>query len=256
MRRLVMDHHRPNRPPSRWGGGTLAVVALAAIGLVLLAVGLAHGGDAERPPAQASWVVSPGAPATGSPSSPPHSPTRVAPHTKRVSPQARPVIQKHAVVAMARSVPERIDIPAIDVHSRLLTLGRNQDGTLQVPPYEPTDKPGWYRGSPTPGQVGPSVIVGHVHSARYGPGVFYRLGRLTAGDRVRIGRADGTVVIFRVTRVAAYPKSSFPTRSVYGDIDHPGLRLITCGGRYRPQAGGYQSNTVVYARFIGSVGAG
>ncbi|MGH3446207.1 MAG: sortase domain-containing protein, partial [Nocardioidaceae bacterium] len=116
-----------------------------------------------------------------------------------------------------------------------------------VPPYKPSDKPGWYRYSPTPGQVGPSVIVGHVSSAHYGPGIFYRLGKLHTGDVVRVRRADGVTATFTVRRVASYPKASFPTKRVYGDIDHPGLRLITCGGDYDPEGSGYPDNTVVFA---------
>ena len=33
--------------------------------------------------------------------------------------------------------------------------------------------------------------------------------------------------MFIVTRVAQFSKSRFPTRAVYGHIDHAGLRLIT-----------------------------
>ena len=61
-------------------------------------------------------------------------------------------------------------------------------------------------------------------------------------------RADGTVATFSVDRVEEHAKDDFPTEEVYGDIDHAGLRLITCGGTFDPATGHYSDNTVVYAR--------
>lgn len=154
-------------------------------------------------------------------------------------------------MALPRSRPVRITVPAINVDSSLLALGVEPDGAMQVPSYSKSDTAGWYRYSPTPGQKGPAVVVGHVDSPRYGPGVFYRLGAVEAGDVVRVRRADGIVAVFTVNKVVGFPKDDFPTDVVYGDLDHPGLRLITCGGDYEPSAGGYQENTVVFASLTG-----
>jgi sortase (surface protein transpeptidase) len=85
-----------------------------------------------------------------------------------------------------------------------------------------------------------------------GPGVFYDLARLVAGDEVLVTRADGTIAVFAVTSVERYAKSQFPTDQVYGDIDHAGLRLITCGGTWNAATHHYESNTVVYADLIRS----
>jgi len=171
---------------------------------------------------------------------------------------SQPATGRHAapgparVRALPRSLPTTLDIPAIGVHTRLLRLGLNPDHTVQVPPLARRSRAGWYRYSPTPGQLGPSVVLGHVDSARYGPGVFFRLGALRIGDPVRVRRADGTTVIFRVTRVAEYAKSAFPSRAVYGDVDRPELRLITCGGRFDPSERSYLDNVVVYAQMTGA----
>ena len=48
-----------------------------------------------------------------------------------------------------------------------------------------------------------------------------------------------------------YPKDAFPTERVYGDIDHAGLRLITCGGAFDRAARSYRDNVVVYAGLVG-----
>jgi hypothetical protein len=83
-----------------------------------------------------------------------------------------------------------------------------------------------------------------------GPGVFYKLHDVKAGDQVTVTRADGSKPVFRVTRVAQYLKDQFPTKLVYGNIDHPGLRLITCGGTFNSQTGHYEDNLVVFADLV------
>ncbi len=157
---------------------------------------------------------------------------------------------------LARSAPVSLSIPAIGAHSTLLPLGQNRDGTVQVPPLGRDSRAGWYRYSPTPGQPGPAVILGHIDSAKYGPGIFFRLGALRPGETVTVTRADGTAAVFRVDRVAEYPKDHFPTLQVYGNIDHAGLRLITCGGRFDFSARSYEDNIVAYASLVSSHPAG
>jgi LPXTG-site transpeptidase (sortase) family protein len=145
---------------------------------------------------------------------------------------------------MSRSRPVRLQIPAIGVDSRTMRLGLQPDGTMQVPAG--AFPAGWYSGSPTPGELGPAVIVGHVHWNEQA-GVFADLSRLTRGDEVVVRRANGTSAVFRVTGTRRFDKDDFPTARIYGDIDHAGLRLITCGGRNR-LTGTYEDNVVVFAR--------
>jgi hypothetical protein len=61
-----------------------------------------------------------------------------------------------------------------------------------------------------------------------------------------------STALFRVDQVAEYAKNEFPTEAVYGNIDHPGLRLITCGGDFDHQARSYIDNIVVYASLVRS----
>lgn len=147
---------------------------------------------------------------------------------------------------LARSTPVRVQVPAIGVDSPLMSLGLKPDGTMEVPP---TGFPaGWYTGAPTPGELGPAVIAGHVDWN--GPGVFYRLHELKPGDGVSVTREDGSVAVFRVTKVDQYAKSTFPTDQVYGDIDVAGLRLITCGGSWNPKTQHYEDNVVAFAELV------
>jgi len=146
------------------------------------------------------------------------------------------------------SPPVRVEIPGIGVSSPLVRLGRNRDGTMQVP----TDfqVAGWFAEGPQPGQLGPAVIAGHVDS-RTGPAVFYRLRELRAGDTVQVERADGTRLRFVVEDARRYPKTSFPTAAVFGPAPWAALRLVTCGGDFDRSARSYQDNLVVFARLAG-----
>jgi len=154
--------------------------------------------------------------------------------------------------SLHRSLPVSVDIPAIGVHSQLLTLGVNADGTLQVPSLTTSaDEAAWFKYSATPGQIGASVIEGHVDSYQ-GPAVFFRLGALEPGDTIDVTLADGVTAIFRVTGVREYLKDKFPASTIYGATDYAALRLITCGGAFDYTTGHYLSSTVVYASLASS----
>jgi hypothetical protein len=148
------------------------------------------------------------------------------------------------------SRPVRLRIPRIAVDTRITALALNPDRTVQVPPIEPGSPAGWYRHSPTPGELGPAVLLGHSTAGKYGPAVFYRLAELRPGDRIEVERADGLVARFVVQRVASYPKSRFPTAEVYGDTDHAALRLVTCGGDRAPGQSHYPDNVIAFARLV------
>ena len=149
------------------------------------------------------------------------------------------------------SAPVRLDIPSIDVHSNLQHLGQTATGALETPAAGPHyDEAAWYRYSPTPGSLGPAIVLGHIDSASGGPSVFFRLGDLQTGDLVSIARADGSTAVFEVDAVRRYPKDDFPTQTVYGDIDHAGLRLLTCGGAFDDASGHYLDNIVVFASLV------
>jgi hypothetical protein len=153
---------------------------------------------------------------------------------------------------LRRSLPVSVDIPAIGVHSELLHLGVNRDGTIQVPSlFARPDEAAWYKYAVTPGQIGASVIEGHVDSYQ-GPAVFFRLGALSPGNRVDVRLADGTTAVFRVTGVRRYAKSNFPAKIIYGAAGYAALHLITCGGAFDSATRHYLSSTVVFASLTSS----
>ncbi|OUD00482.1 class F sortase [Streptomyces swartbergensis] len=151
---------------------------------------------------------------------------------------------------LARSVPVRLLVPAIGVDTPVIRLGLAPDGTVRVPPVTADDRAGWYRHSPTPGQTGPSVILGHVSVGTYGDGVFRHLARLRRGDRIVARLENGTAVEFAVTAVRTVPRTHFPVDDVYGNVARPELRLITCGGARTGD--GYADNVIVFAALSGA----
>lgn len=137
-----------------------------------------------------------------------------------------------------------IVIPAIGVDAHVVSLGLTGRGTLQPPPNFTTA--GWWSGGPFPGQPGAAVVVGHVASVA-GPGVFYRLGDLSPGDKITVDAPGAAPVHFHVTRSIQVPKSNFPTTLVYGPEPAPELRLITCSGPFNSSTHHFLDNLIVFA---------
>jgi sortase (surface protein transpeptidase) len=147
------------------------------------------------------------------------------------------------------SDPVSFSIPVIGAGSDLLSLGLRENGSLEVPPDGPGAPASWYNDSPTPGERGPSVLLGHVNATDGGPGVFADLRSLKPGDQIEVKRADGSTAVFAVTRGEQYPKAEFPTQEVYGNTEGAEIRLITCDG-YDPATGEFDDNYVIYAELV------
>jgi Sortase domain len=174
-------------------------------------------------------------------------------HAPQPSPAAAGTIgPKTHGPSLRRSLPVSVDIPAIGVHSKLLRLGVNRNGTIQVPSlFTRAGEAAWYKYSATPGQIGASIIEGHVDTYQ-GPAVFFRLGALRPGDRVEVKLADGVTAIFRVTGVRQYTKSRFPAETIYRAQGYAALHLITCGGAFDYATRNYLSSIVVFASLVSS----
>jgi sortase (surface protein transpeptidase) len=206
------------------------LVAVAALGAGLAAVGVGAAGLA----------ISALSPAHAAPL-----PARPAPIP---APTGRTVLPASLTAGQHAARPTWLSIPSLGIRTKLIHLGVNSDGTLQVPSR--TTVAGWYTGSPRPGTIGSAIIAGHVDS-RTGPGIFFWLRTLHRGDRIYVGRADRTMAVFTVTKIRKFAKDKFPTAAVYGAVPDSELRLITCGGVFDRSRGSYLSNVVVFARLAG-----
>ncbi len=207
----------------------VTALALLAIGGYLTARAAT---DKPQQPPLAAQVIPRSVPAT-------------APPTPVVSSPAK----KKAAAVLAVSKPVRLVIPAISVNAPVMSLGLNPDKTVQVPPLGDHNLAGWYDGSVAPGQVGPSILLGHVDNYQ-GASVFYNLKNLVKGDRVDVVLADGKTVTFRVDGVQQALKTAFPTMKVYGKTSYPALRLVTCGGTFDSATGSYLDSVIAYAHMV------
>ncbi|WP_129660455.1 class F sortase [Rothia uropygialis] len=226
---------------SRSNRGFLRVSAVAA---VLLVTACTPDPDQGTPPPEPSGTT----PTTSQ--SPSSDPSTSSPEPTRNDPAATDTAgtkaQDSTVPVLKASRPSSLRIPSIGVDTIPLSLGLNKDHHLQVPPGDPGSPAGWYNQSPTPGERGPSVFLGHVNDTAGGDGVFADLRSLKPGDQVTVARQDGSEARFTVTKAKAYPKDRFPTAEVYGHTNDAQLRLITCDG-YDDSSGLFDDNYVVYA---------
>ncbi len=193
-------------------------------------------------------ITSPTGPPAPSSAPPSPAPTETeAPAAAEAEPEA--VLPPEVALALEPSAPVHLSIPVLGVESDLIHTGRRSDNTLDVPPGDDGSPASWYTGSPTPGSVGPSVLLGHVNSLTDASGVFYRIRDLVPGDRVTVTREDGSRATFEVYLNESYTKEGFPTKAVYYPVAGAELRLITCDA-YVASARRYDNNRVVYARLV------
>lgn len=150
------------------------------------------------------------------------------------------------VETLSASTPTKVSVPTIGAESSLIATGLEADGSLEVPPLSKPMQASWYDESPSPGSLGPSVILGHVNGSGK-PGIFYRLKDIKAGEQILVDREDGQTAVFTVANIDTVPKAAFPAEQVYADTPDSQLRLITCGGVFDPAARSYEANIVVYA---------
>ncbi|MGW5192681.1 class F sortase [Kribbella sp. NPDC004138] len=142
--------------------------------------------------------------------------------------------------------PNRLRLESIGVDVPVVAVGVAADGQMELPPNPAVI--GWYRFGPsTTDQRGSVVLGGHLDSKQYGVGPLVRLRKLRPGDLVTVRLSDNSTTSYRVRTVEDIAKSSLALDRVFDRDGTPLLRIITCGGPYDRNAGGYRDNLVVTA---------
>ena len=143
-------------------------------------------------------------------------------------------------------VPVAVKIPKIDVNTEVLPVGLDKARAVDIP--EDITKVGWYKLGVAPGaDQGSAVLVAHRDGRVQGHGVFYDLGNLSVGDKVVVTDAAGNKLKYKVVSREMISKKGLPLKELFA-IDGPArLTLISCGGYYDKNNGGYQDNVVVTA---------
>lgn len=216
--------------------GTAAVLLL-----VLAGCGSPDTGSGDEAGGNAAPKSSASAPATPNPESSSSNTTEAK--------QAQKATPAEVGMAMEPSQPVGFSIPALDRQDDIIKTGLREDNSLEVPPEHEGAPASWYEGSPTPGEIGPAVLLGHVNSLADESGVFYDLESMVEGDTITVDRADGSTAVFEVYESEIYPKNEFPTKAVYQPTEGAELRLITCDG-FTESSGEFVENLVVYAKLV------
>lgn len=144
--------------------------------------------------------------------------------------------------------PLHIIIPAIDLESNIINLNILWDG--ETAEWETADRAvGFHVGSATPGEIGNTVMSGHVNSPFAGEGsIFARLDEiaplLRRGEIVDIMvMAGGDVFLYRATDTTVVLPEEV---DVFDYSDSPTLSLVTCA-----PATTYSHRFIVNATLVG-----
>lgn len=144
------------------------------------------------------------------------------------------------------AVPVRVEVPRLRIAAPVQLSGVAADGAMALP--SDARRVGWYRFGPWPGSgEGSVVLAAHVDSTTQGRGAFYRLREVRRGDVVRVALDGGRTAAYEVVALQRLAKRSLPLDELFRRDGPEVLTLITCGGRYLRDAGGYQDNVVVTA---------
>ena len=183
-----------------------ATAVLFLAGVLALILGI-RGSDGAPQPVAAAVAPSSTTAAEAEPTASTTRGTTASPRPaakKKAAPAKKQASQRRIGRMLPASDPVALEIPSIGVKStNFVDLEAAKDGTLDVPGS--ADEVGFYTGGPTPGQFGPAVLGAHVDSKK-GPGIFYNLGAVKAGDKIHVTREDKSQVAFVVDKVEVHPK--------------------------------------------------
>ena len=205
--------------------------AVAVLG-VAVAVGVPTGWQLTREPAAA------GAPleqVLAEPAPPPPAAAAPTVTTRDAAPTVVP----------QRPAPVRLAVPALGVDAPVEPVGVRDDGQMALP--DDVDRLGWYRFGPVPGAEGSAVLAGHVDDADQGLGALAPLRDAEPGAEVVVTDAAGTATRWRVVSREVLEKQALPVDRLFARTGEPRLVLVTCGGPFLLDVGGYRDNVVVVA---------
>ncbi|BCL82144.1 class F sortase [Ktedonobacteria bacterium brp13] len=141
-------------------------------------------------------------------------------------------------------------IPSIGVDAPIESVGRDATGHMGVPTKHRWDGVAWYQNGPTPGQLGSSVIDGHLDKVGGAPAVFWNLHKLRIGDMVSVQDKSHHTLHFQVTKIADYGTGAAPLSQIFGKHDGTYLNLITCSGSWSFDENQYLQRLVVFTRLV------
>lgn len=140
-------------------------------------------------------------------------------------------------------IPAEIEVPKIDVSAPIENVDMLENGEMGVP--SEAGNVGWFEPGFKPGEMGNSVLAGHVDS-KTGPAIFYNLDELEMGDEIHVTGQEGETLTFVVRKRKNYPRNAAPIEEIFGSTDGRSLNLITCTGVFDQSEGTHEERLVVY----------
>ena len=126
----------------------------------------------------------------------------------------------------------------------MVPSGVSRAGNAEIPPDG--DVVGWYEFGSAPGDPrGSAVLIGHRDTQAEGAGALFDLDTIARGDVINV-RSGKATLTYRVVALRSIDKEGLPDSLFRRGGPHQ-LVVITCGGAYIPEAGGYQENVVAVA---------
>jgi sortase (surface protein transpeptidase) len=153
---------------------------------------------------------------------------------------------------VANERPVRVNIPSLGVEAEVVTVVSNI-GAVQVP--DDIEKVGWYGfGAYPTSDAGSVTLVGHRDGSFGREGSFYDLGEIKSGEKITIDSDRGNAFDYEVVALDLVSKKDFSQNAsqFFTSTGPHRLYLITCGGAYVKDKGGYQDNIIVVAERIAS----
>lgn len=143
--------------------------------------------------------------------------------------------------------PRYIDIPAINVNARVMSVGVNSKGNIDTPAN--LNDTAWYDGSAKPGQAGQVFIDGHTSFSNTINAAFNRLPELKQGDLITIELGNGTKINYRVSSVETVDADKVDMGKALNPPEGAtkGLTLMTCTGTFDYRNQTADQRLVVYA---------
>jgi sortase A len=120
-------------------------------------------------------------------------------------------------------VPERLQIPTIDLDSKVVPIGTKTDDKGHILWETAAFAVGHHRGTGLPGETGNVVLSGHISSPREGA-VFHNLTRVKEGDGVVVS-TSGHQYLYVVTDTKTVTPDAV---DVLDPTDESILTMITC----------------------------
>ncbi len=145
---------------------------------------------------------------------------------------------------VSSGLPVRLKIPGINVDSPIEYVGLTADGSVDVP-KDPANA-AWYDLGPLPGDVGSSVITGHVDWWYGQKGVFENLMKVRLGDKIIVRNDRGEDISFVVRDIQNFDPAAVATDVFVSNDGKAHLNLITCEGVWIKSAQQYSQRLVVF----------